>query len=58
VQGPLVAPWMQNSIARLSAMATQMAPATAQDGGVPVAGMISQLDPGSQRKIIHEFFLT
>ena len=58
VQGPLVAPWMQNSIARLSAMATQMAPAMAQDGGVPVAGMISQLDPGSQRKIIHEFFLT
>ena len=58
VQGPLVAPWMQNSIARLSAMATQMAPAMAQDGGVPVAGMISQLDPGSQRKIVHEFFLT
>jgi glycine cleavage system H lipoate-binding protein len=58
VQGPLVASWMQNSVARLSAMATQMAPALAQDGGVPIAGMMAQLDPGSQRKIIHEFFLT
>jgi hypothetical protein len=35
-----------------------MAPALAQDGGVPVSGMMSQLDSGSQRKIIHEFFLT
>lgn len=58
VQGPLVAPWMQNSIARLSGLTAQMAPALAQDGGVPIAGMMSQLDPGSQRKIIHEFFLT
>jgi glycine cleavage system H lipoate-binding protein len=58
VQGPLVAPWMQNSISRLASMATQMAPALAQDGGVPVSGMMSQLDSGSQRKIIHEFFLT
>ncbi|MGA2990445.1 MAG: glycine cleavage system protein H [Candidatus Korobacteraceae bacterium] len=58
VQGPLVASWMQNSIARLSAMATRMAPALAQDGGLPIAGMMAQLDPGSQRRIIHEFFLT
>jgi glycine cleavage system H lipoate-binding protein len=60
VQGPLVAPWMHNSVARLSAMATQMAPAPmlAQDGGVPVAGVMAQLDPGSQRKIVREFFLT
>jgi hypothetical protein len=49
---------MQNSISRISSMATQMAPALAQDGGVPVSGMISQLDSGSQRKIVHEFFLT
>jgi len=35
-----------------------MAPALAQDGGLPVAGMMSQLDSGSQRKIVHEFFLT
>ena len=58
VQGPLVASWMQNSVARLSAMATQMAPALAQDGGVPIAGMMAQLDPGSQRRVVHEFFLT
>ena len=58
VQGPLVASWMQNSVARLSAMATQMAPALAQDGGVPIAGVMTQLDPGSQRKVVREFFLT
>lgn len=58
VQGPLVGPWLQNSVARVTAMASQMMPALAQDGGLPVNGIMSQLDPGSQRKLIQEFFLT
>src|SRR5690348_1000930 len=32
VQGAMVAPWMQNNITRLNAMATQLSPALAQDG--------------------------
>ena len=58
VQGPLVGPWMQNSLNQVKAFAQQLAPALAQDGGVPVKGLLGQLDPGSQRKLIHEFFLT
>ncbi len=58
VQGPLVGPWLQNSVQRVTAMATQMAPALAQDGGLPINGLLGQLDPGSQRKLIQEFFLS
>ena len=58
VQGPLVGPWLQNSVSRVTAMASQMMPALAQDGGLPVSGILSQLDPGSQRKLVQEFFLT
>ena len=58
VQGPLVGPWLQNSIGRVTAMAQQMMPAMAQDGGLPVAGILSHLDPDSQRRMIEEFFLT
>lgn len=58
VQGPLVGPWLTNSMQRVSAMASQMAPAYAQDGGQPISGIMSHLDPGSQRKLVQEFFLT
>src|SRR5581483_11498782 len=60
VSGPLVAPWMQNTLGRLSTMAAQSgAPVpVAADGGVPVSGLLSKLEPVLQRRIIHEFFLT
>lgn len=58
VQGSLVAPWMQNSMGHVNALASQMAPALAQDGGLPVKGLLTQIDTESQRKLIHEFFLT
>jgi glycine cleavage system H lipoate-binding protein len=58
VQGPLVGPWLQHSVGRVTTMASQMMPALAQDGGLPVSGILSQLDPGSQRKLVQEFFLT
>lgn len=58
VQGTLVAPWMQNSLNSVRAMAQQLAPALAQDGGTPVKGLLSLLDPNSRRKLISEFFLS
>lgn len=58
IQGPLVAPWMQNTLSRLNALATQYAPALAQDGGHPVSGLLSQVDPATQERIVREFFLT
>ncbi|HYD16413.1 MAG TPA: glycine cleavage system protein H [Candidatus Nanoarchaeia archaeon] len=58
VKGSLVAPWMQNSIGHVNAMASQVVPALAQDGGLPVKGLLTQLEADAQRKLIHEFFLT
>jgi len=52
----LVAPWMQNTLSRLTAMLPQMA--TAQDGGMPVAGLLGQVDAATQRTMIKEFFLS
>jgi glycine cleavage system H lipoate-binding protein len=53
-----VGPWMQHNIRRLSAMLPQMATATAQDGGVPIAGVFAQVDNNVQRAMVKEFFLT
>jgi hypothetical protein len=58
IQGPLVAPWMQNTLSRLNALATQYAPALAQDGGTPINGLLAQVDPATQERIVQEFFLT
>lgn len=58
LQGPIVLPWMQNSLARLGAMVQQLTPALAQDGGLPVKGLLFQVDAGTQRQITKEFFLT
>lgn len=58
LQGQLVAPWMQNSVRQLSALTAKLAPAAAADGGLPVAGILAHLEPGVQRTMIHEFFLT
>jgi len=60
VSGPLVAPWMQNTLGRLSTMAAQAGAQVpvAADGGVPVSGLLAHLDPVLQRRVIREFFLT
>ena len=58
LQGTLVAPWMQDSVRRLSTLTSKLAPTAAADGGLPVAGLLTHLEPGVQRTLIHEFFLT
>ena len=58
LQGSLVGSWMQNSVRRLSSMTSQLGVAAAADGGLPVSGLLAQLEPGAQRAMIHEFFLT
>lgn len=57
LQGPIVLAWMQNSLARLSAMVQQLTPALAQDGGLPVKGLMFQVDAGVQAQLAKEFFL-
>ena len=57
VQGPMVAPWMQGTLARLSSMTAPSA-GLMQDGGQPVSGLLRKVDPELQRRIVREFFLT
>jgi glycine cleavage system H lipoate-binding protein len=56
IQGSMVAPWMQNNVARLSAMLSPL-PALAQDGGSPISGLLPQLTPELRQKVVKEFFL-
>ena len=58
LRGPIVPAWMQNSLARIGAMVQQMNPALAQDGGLPVKGLLFQVDANAQRQLAKEFFLT
>ncbi len=57
MQGPMVGSWMQNSVARLNAMAAAEG-ATAQDGGVPITGMLSHVSSDLRQRIVKEFFLS
>ena len=60
LQGPIVPAWMQNSVARVGEMLSHMGPmpALAQDGGVPIKGLLFQVSPEVQQKLTKEFFLT
>jgi glycine cleavage system H lipoate-binding protein len=58
LHGPIVSAWMQNSIGRLGAMMQQLSPALAQDGGLPMKGLLFQVDSSVQQQLVKEFFLT
>ncbi|HYG99781.1 MAG TPA: glycine cleavage system protein H [Terriglobales bacterium] len=58
VRGTFVGPWMQNSLRRVTAMTAQAAGATAQDGGVPISGLLTHVEPGVRQQLVKEFFLT
>ena len=58
VQGVMVAPWMQNNLARLSSLTAKLNPALAQDGGTPVSGLLSRMTPELRSEVTKEFFLS
>jgi glycine cleavage system H protein len=58
LQGGIVTAWMQNSIARLGARLQQLSPTLAQDGGLPIKGLLFQVDASVQHQLAEEFFLT
>ncbi len=58
VQGTMVAPWMQNNVTRLNGMLSQLSPTMAQDGGLPVAGILTRLNDELRQKVVKEFFLS
>jgi glycine cleavage system H lipoate-binding protein len=53
-----VGPWTQNNMRRLAALTPEDAPATAQDGGLPVPGLLARVDETTRHALIREFFLT
>lgn len=57
VQGEMVAPWMQNSVTRLNGMVGQLAPTMAADGGLPVVGLMTRVNPEVRERLAKEFFL-
>jgi glycine cleavage system H lipoate-binding protein len=57
IQGSMVAHWMQNDLSRLKAMLAP-SPALAQDGGVPINGLLPRLAPELREKVAKEFFLS
>jgi glycine cleavage system H lipoate-binding protein len=57
VQGAMVAPWMQNNVSRLSAMTAQLNPQLAQDGGLPVSGLLTRVTAKLRDELLKEFFL-
>jgi glycine cleavage system H lipoate-binding protein len=58
IQGSMVAPWMQNSVARLGAMLSGPSPALAQDGGAPISGLLLRLTPELRQQVVKEFLLS
>jgi glycine cleavage system H protein len=57
MQASMVAPWMHYNQARLGAEVAKLNPALAQDGGVPVAGLLQRVPAELRQRIIAEFFL-
>ena len=58
LQGPIVPAWMQNSVVQVRGMTQQLNPALAQDGGLPIKGMLFQVDASVRQQLVKEFFLT
>jgi glycine cleavage system H lipoate-binding protein len=58
IRGSLVRTWMQNTVERFRALSSPLVGALAQDGGMPVRGLLGQVDPGLREAMIREFFLT
>jgi glycine cleavage system H protein len=57
MQASMVAPWMHYNQTRLNAELGKINPALAQDGGVPVPGLLQRISPELRQRIISEFFL-
>lgn len=57
MQASMVAPWMRYNQQRLNAEVAKLNPALAQDGGVPVSGLLERVPAELRQRIIGEFFL-
>ena len=57
MQNSMIAPWMHYSQSRLISALGKINPALAQDGGVPVSGLLLKVSADLRSKIIADFFL-
>ena len=57
LRGSIVRSWMRTALERVSSLTAGYAPAFAQDGGLPIAGLLGVVDREIQREMIREFFL-
>lgn len=57
MQASMIAPWMHYSQTRLNAEVAQVNPALAQDGGVPISGLLQRVPADLRQRIITDFFL-
>ena len=57
MQASMVAPWMHYNQTRLNAELAKLNPELAQDGGVPVHGLLQHVPAELRQRIITEFFL-
>ena len=58
IQGPVVRAWMQSTLDRMGTLIAPVVAPMAQDGGLPIAGLLRRMDPQLQRQMIREFFLS
>ena len=57
MQASMVAPWMHYSQTKLNDAIAKLNPTLAQDGGVPIPGVLLKISPELRQKLINEFFL-
>jgi glycine cleavage system H lipoate-binding protein len=50
--------WMKNSLDYLKTLMVQADTSLAQDGGMPLPGLLSKLTPELRQQVVKEFFLT
>jgi glycine cleavage system H lipoate-binding protein len=55
--GALATSWMQYSVTRLKSLLLHANPELAQDGGLPVGGLLRRLSSALRQQIVKEFFL-
>ena len=57
MQASMVAPWMHYNQQRLNTEVAKLNPALAQDGGIPVTGLLQRVPDELRQRIIIDFFL-
>jgi glycine cleavage system H lipoate-binding protein len=58
MQGPLAARWIEGSFQQLKSVLAGADPVLAQDGGLPLHGAFSRLNPERRKQLVKEFFLS